>query len=67
MHEQIVNVAFQLGFIGAQTRRRIALRIEVDHEHSLPEHGKCRAEINRCGALSDAAFLIDERDDARQC
>jgi hypothetical protein len=43
------------------------LRIEIDHEHGLAEHGKCRTEINRCGALSDAAFLIDERDDTRQC
>jgi len=36
-------------------------------EHGLSKHGERRTQIYRSGALSDATFLIDERDDSRQC
>jgi hypothetical protein len=41
------------------------LRIEIDHEHALPEHSECCTEIYGSRAFPDSAFLIDERDDPR--
>ena len=51
-------------FIDAQTGRRIALRIGVDDQYAPAVHGERRAEIDGGRALSDAALLVDERDDA---
>jgi hypothetical protein len=39
VHQQIVDVAFEFRFVGAQARRGVALRVEVYDEHSLAEHG----------------------------
>ena len=53
-------------FVDAETGRRVSLRIGIDDEHAPAEHRERRAEIDGGRALSDAAFLIDERDDATQ-
>ena len=51
----------------AETGRRVALRVEVDDEHTLAELGEGRAEADRGGALADATFLVRDGDDARGC
>jgi hypothetical protein len=43
------------------------LRIQIDDEHALARHGKRCTEIYRGCAFADAALLIDERDNTRQC
>ena len=66
LQQGVVDVALQARFVDAKAGRRVALRIGIDHEHALAEHRERRAQIHRGRALADAAFLIDECDDARQ-
>src|SRR5262249_17526223 len=42
-----------------------ALRIEVDHEHTLADCRQSRAEIDCCRRLAHAAFLIGDREDTK--
>src|SRR6185437_8534396 len=49
----------------ARTRGRVSLRIQVDDQHA-PLHGdEARGEIHGRRRFSDAALLVDDRDDAR--
>ena len=65
-NKHVVDIALQAVFVDAETRRRIALRIAIDDEHAPAFNGKRRTEIDGRRALSDAAFLIDEGDNATQ-
>ena len=49
-----------------ETGGRVALRIGVDDEYATAKERERRAEIDGRRAFSDAAFLIDECDDASQ-
>jgi hypothetical protein len=43
-----------------EPRRGVALRIQIDDEHPLPDRGQCRAEIDGRGRLADAALLVGD-------
>ena len=45
----------------AETRRGVALRIEIDDQHALADGGQRRAEIDGRRRLADAALLIGDR------
>jgi hypothetical protein len=66
LHEDVIDVALQARLVDAETGRGIPLRIRVDDQNALAQHGECRAEIDGRRAFADAALLIDERDDATQ-
>src|SRR6478736_977244 len=46
--------------LDAQTGRCIALRVEVDDQHMLPDRSERRAEIDCGRGLADAALLIGD-------
>ena len=50
----------------AESARRVSLRIAVDDEGAFFGGSKRGAQVDACGCLADAAFLIDDGDDARQ-
>jgi len=47
----------------SQSAREMPLRIQVDHKYPLTACDECRTEIVRDRRLTDAALLIDDRDD----
>jgi hypothetical protein len=49
--------------INTKGRRSIALRIEVDEEHSQPAQGECRRQIHTGRRLADAALLVGDDED----
>src|SRR5690606_31786112 len=51
----------------AETRRGVALRIEVDDQYALTRCGEPGAEIDRGGRLADATLLVGESDDSQSC
>src|SRR3990170_3777343 len=51
--------------VDAEPGAGIALRIEVDDEHALPDRRERRPEIDGRGGLADAALLVGERKNAR--
>ena len=53
--------------VDAEAGRGVALRIEVDDQHVLADRGERGAEIDRGRGLADAALLVGEREDARDC
>ena len=50
----------------SKARGGVALRIEIDDEHTEADLGKARPEIDRRRGLPDATLLIRDRKDARQ-
>ena len=42
----------------AATRRRVTLRIEVDHQYALPERGEAGRQVDRRRRLADPPFLV---------
>ena len=66
LQQHVVDVVREARLVDAETGRRVALRVAVHDEHALAEHRECRAEVDGRRALADAAFLVDERDDATQ-
>ena len=51
--------------IDAETRRGIALRIEIDDQNIFADRGERGAEIDGGRGLTDAALLIGDGKDAR--
>ena len=51
---------FERALIHPAAHRGIALRIEVNEQHPLPERGQASGEIDSGGRLADAAFLIGD-------
>jgi hypothetical protein len=49
--------------INTKGRRGIALRIEVDEEHSQSAQGECRRQIHTGRRLADAALLVGDDED----
>ena len=49
----------------AETRRGVALRIEIEDQHLLADRRQRRAEIDGRRRLADAALLVGDRDDTR--
>ena len=47
----------------AQAEGHVPLRIEVDQQHTAAQQGQSVRQIDCCGGLSDAAFLIGKSDD----
>src|SRR5262249_57425574 len=50
--------------VDAETRARVALRVEVDDEHALADRCERGAEIDGGRGLADAALLVGEREHA---
>jgi hypothetical protein len=50
--------------VDAGTGARVALGIEIDEQHSLPDLRQARGQIDRSGRLADTAFLISNAEDA---
>src|SRR5664280_527432 len=57
-HQHVVHREFEGAGVDTQTRCRIALRVEVDHEDPEPEFGQSCSEIDRRGGLSHPALLV---------
>ena len=53
-----VNTLLQRVFVHARTHRRIALRIDVDQQHTTVLRGKRSGKIDGGGRLADAAFWL---------
>ena len=58
--EHIVSRAAAAFAIDAEPGRGIALRVEVDDQHMLPDGSERRAEIDCGRGLADAALLIGD-------
>ena len=52
-----------LAAVKTETTGRVALRVEVDHEHDLACEGQVGREIDDGGGLADAALLVGAGDD----
>jgi hypothetical protein len=52
--------------VDTETGRRVALRVEIDHQHPLPDCGERSAKIDRSRGLTDAALLVGDRKHARR-
>src|SRR5690606_39767148 len=50
--------------LDAEGGGRVALRVEVHHEHLRAVHGERRGEVHRTGRLAHAALLVGDGDDA---
>ena len=64
-HQNVIDGAGPLLPPDAETRRRVALGIDVDDEYALAHRSQCRPEIDRRRGLSHAAFLIGDGQDPR--
>ena len=62
VHEHVVDRALDVAGVDAEPGRRVALRVEVDHQHPEPELGERRAEVDGGGRLADATLLVGDRD-----
>ncbi len=49
----------------SQRRGRVALRVEVDHQHPLPQLGQGHREVHRGRGLPHPALLVGDDHDAR--
>jgi hypothetical protein len=65
LDQHVVDVRPVLAVLDPQATGRIALGIDVDHQRLLLGDRQRRAEVDGRGGLSDATFLIRDRDDAR--
>ena len=63
--QHVVGRAVAVAAIDAEAGRGVALRIEIDNQHTFAYRSECGTKIDRCGGLADAAFLVGERQNAR--
>ena len=61
--QHVIGRGFTAPAVDAETGRGVALRIEVDHQHLLPDGGERGAEVDRRRGLADAALLVGESND----
>src|SRR5579863_3785914 len=66
LHQHVIDVVLQLRLVDAKAGRRIPLGIGIYDQDVLSQDGERGTEIHGGRALSNAALLIDERDDAAQ-
>jgi hypothetical protein len=50
--------------VEAEAAGGVALGVHVHEEHAAAEGGEASAEVHGGGGLADAAFLVDDCDDA---
>ena len=62
--QQIVGADCAARAFDAEAGRRVALGIEIDHQHPAADRGQSGGEVDRRGRLADAAFLVGDGDDA---
>ena len=60
--QQIVGAGRPPRTLNAEAGRRIALGIQIDHQHTAANCRQRGREINRRGGLANPAFLIGDRD-----
>jgi hypothetical protein len=65
MHEHVVHRRVERVRVDALAHREVALRVEVDAEHTVPPLDERRSKVQRRGRLRHAALLICESDDLR--
>jgi hypothetical protein len=56
--QHVVHAQRQLALVHARAHGRVALRVQVDHQHALPHLGQARGEVDGGGGLADAALLV---------
>ena len=61
--QHVVDALLVGTVVDAEGRRRVALRVEVDHEHVRAGAGQCGGEVHRGRGLADAALLVGDRED----
>ena len=62
--EHVVDALLLGPMVDAEGRRRVALRVEVDHEHVGTRPREGGGEVDRGRRLADAALLVRDRQDA---
>jgi len=63
--QHVIGRAVAAAAVDAKTGGSVALRIEIDDQHTLADRSECGTQIDRGGGLADAALLVGERQDAR--
>jgi hypothetical protein len=56
--QHVVHRELELALVHARAHGGIALRVEVDHEHTLADLGQARGQVHGGGGLADAALLV---------
>ena len=61
--KQITGRMLDLMLVDPATHGRVALRIEIDQEHTAAHERQRSGQIDRRGGLADPALLVGDRDD----
>ena len=64
--KRVVDAQLALVLVQAEAGRGVALGIQVHQQDLLPGLAEGRRQVDRRGALADAALLIHHREDARR-
>ena len=64
LKQHIAAVRFCGALVDSSGHRRIALRIEIDQQHTTTRLGQRSGEIDGSSRLADSAFLVCNRNDA---
>ena len=62
-HQHVERGDFTLVLVDAGTHGGIALRVQVDQQHTAFRRGQRRSKVDAGGGLADTAFLVGDRDD----
>ena len=62
VHDHVVDRTLDVAVADPEAGRRVALGVEVDHQHPVAELGQCRAEVDRGRGLADPTLLVGDRD-----
>ena len=60
LEQHVIHRQLQLALVDPGPHGRVALRIEIDHEHALAHFGQTSRQIDGGGRLADAALLIGD-------
>ena len=64
--QHVVGRDAAVAAVDAEAGRGVALRIEIDDEHTFADGGERRAEIDCRGGLADATLLVGDGEHARR-
>ena len=65
-HDHVVDRGLHVAVVDPEAGRRVALRVEVDHEHAVARFGERGAQVDGGGGLAHPALLVGDRDDPRE-
>ena len=66
VHDDVVDRHLEVAGVDAEAGGRVALRVEVHHEHPVVELGEGGAEVHGGRGLAHPALLVRDREDGRQ-